>query len=146
MQSAYEQRIAFSVPIAGATAVYTLESNLNDDEVLNPSLVFVNFGTEAVELTIVRRIDLGVSADPEDNGTLDETVVDAVSIAVGESYTYEPDFKNLIVKDSTPSVEHLITLDGSNLPTTAINIVQLFVSGQVEETSRTNILSYERSS
>jgi len=143
MLAAVNTRVPFTVPAGGSLVGQVVEDSLAVDEVLQPRLVFTNFGSEDVDLTITRTLNLGVSANPEDDGSNTETVVSAQTIAAGESFTYTPDYQALLVHSDTPYVEHTLAFDGS--ATTVDNIIQMIISGTAEETTRTNILSYTRS-
>jgi len=143
MLAAYNGRISFLIPEDTALDPLGIEDNLESVlEVLEPRLIFINFGSETVELTITRTVNLGVSADPEDTGSVTETLVDGHALASGDSYTYTPNFHSLVVSETTPSITHYAAFDGTG--TTTDNVVQLFVSGWVEETTRSNLLNYTR--
>jgi len=136
-------REAYTVPAGGTLTGQVVEDALSVTEVLLPKLVFINFhDSDAVTLTITRLTDLGVSGDPEDDGSVTESLVTDQSIAAGESYTYTPDFQNLVAAQSTPCVQHLLAFDNGGGSEDII--VQMFISGMVEEATRTTILQYER--
>ncbi len=136
-------RIPYTVPTGAGTVNSVLETRLATVPVLDVTLLFINTHPSAsVDLTIVERIDLGVSDDAEDDGVIVTTVVD-VTIEAGERYTYTPPMALSIYTD-TPSVEHLISLVHEEL--TEQVLVQLFVCGKIETTVRTNIDVFSRSS
>lgn len=142
MLVAVNHRITSTVPADGAVAAFAVEDNLPYTEILAPAkLLFINFGTEDVTVTIVRRLDLGSSADPEDDGSNDETVVDAATITAGESYSYDPGGP-LRAAEDTPYLEHRVSYSGSG--NAEDNIVHLLVRGAAEETTRSNILNFQR--
>lgn len=143
MLSSVRHRIPFTVIPSTGISDSVLETALPVDQVLLPILVFINtHPTVPVVLTIVRRLDLGMSADPEDDGSFDVTVVDAQTVPAGGQLEVSIAL-NLLTNTDTPYVAHLLTMTHSDPDESAI--VQLLVSGVYDDTTRTNILNFSRS-
>ena len=143
MLQSVRHRVPVTVPVGAGIADLVLEDNLPLLQVLQPVLLFVNtHPTLAVTRTVTRRMDLGVSADPEDDGVFDTEVVSAITISAnGGEYIYEPPV-NLVQGTTAPLVQHLVDL--SHLDVAETPIVQILVSGMSDIATRENILNFTR--
>lgn len=135
--------VAFSLqkPIevpANSEALLLVENNLNIDEVLFPKLIVSNFGTETLEVSIVRKIDLGSSDDPRYNGYVQDTVLDWTEVESGKSLEHTP--SGSLTSGGYPTITHTVHVRG--VDTEAENIVQVFVLGCTEDTVKSGLLSY----
>lgn len=143
MIQSVRHRIPQTVPTGAGITDLVLEDNLPVTQVLQPVLLFVNtHPTIDIVLTVRRKVDLGVSADPEDDGVYETIVVNAVTVpAASGQYVYTPPL-NLAQGSTAPFIQHLIDLshaDGAETP-----IVQIIASGIVDIATRENILNFTR--
>lgn len=140
---AINNRHPYTVPHGDSLDDQVVENSLNVEELLLPKLIFYNtHDTQSVTLTLYYIIDLGISAVPEDNGTITITPVTAQPIAALTRYVYTPDFQSLKQYTSTPSITHYVTLANAGAEDV---IVQMIMSGVAEVATRVNILNFQKS-
>lgn len=141
MFDSIRHRIPITIPVGGGVSNFVLENNVPVSKIILPKLLFINTHlTVAISLTIIRRINLGSSSDPEDDGIINTTVV-SQTISAGGTYTYTPDV-NMHVDVDTPYVQHILSAshaDGVETP-----ILQILVSGVYDATTRSNLLNFSR--
>lgn len=143
MIQSVRHRIPQTIPVGAGLADLVLEDNLSVQQVIQPKILFVNtHPTVDVELTITRYTDLGVSSDPEDDGSFSTEVVSAQTVtAANGQFIYEPDL-NLHQDTTAPLVQHKVSISHADPAETPI--VQIFVSGFTDVVTREKILNFTR--